>query len=181
MNKWTKQIYWVAAFFIVLQILAYPVQSNLEAEKAVIAKIINDHIGWFENKDFDLLFSTMADDPNFFMFQLDSKSTIRGFEEFRKYSVGWRNPEVKYVRHEIQNLRINFSQMKNVAWFSCRLEDCGQVRGVVKCFHSRWTGILEKRGGRWIIVQEHFSLDSDKVAEEAVNAYKEKKIGNPNT
>ncbi len=32
---------------------------------------------------------------------------------------------------------------------------------------ARWTGVLEKRGGKWVIVQMHFSLASDKVRAEA--------------
>jgi hypothetical protein len=24
--------------------------------------------------------------------------------------------------------------------------------------NTRWTGVLEKRGGRWVIVQQHFSF-----------------------
>jgi len=29
---------------------------------------------------------------------------------------------------------------------------------------TRWTGVMEKRAGRWLIVQMHFSFDAAKVA-----------------
>jgi hypothetical protein len=28
--------------------------------------------------------------------------------------------------------------------------------------NTRWTGVVEKRDGRWVIVQQHFSFASDK-------------------
>lgn len=31
----------------------------------------------------------------------------------------------------------------------------------------RWTGVLEKRDGRWVIVQMHGSLEADKVLKNA--------------
>jgi len=30
----------------------------------------------------------------------------------------------------------------------------------------RWTGVVEKRDGRWVIVQQHFSFASDRVSTE---------------
>lgn len=32
---------------------------------------------------------------------------------------------------------------------------------------TRWTGVLEKRDGEWVIVQMYYSFASDKVLEEA--------------
>mgnify|MGYP001411197382 FL=1 len=34
----------------------------------------------------------------------------------------------------------------------------GQPTGWDDC---RWTGVLEKRGGRWLVVQMHFSFPKD--------------------
>jgi hypothetical protein len=47
------------------------------------------------------------------------------------------------------------------------LEDCGEYKGKPSCWSDcRYSGVLEKRDGRWVIVQAHFSLASDKVIEE---------------
>jgi hypothetical protein len=35
---------------------------------------------------------------------------------------------------------------------------------------TRWTGVLEKRDGKWVIVQMHFSSASDRVIAEAQGA-----------
>jgi len=136
-------------------------------EMKAIAKVIDDNISWFKDKNFDLLFGTYTQGSDLFMFQLDTASTIRGFDEFKKYSVGWKNPDVRYAGHQFHDLRIHLSKAGDTAWFSTELEDCGQAKDrAPRCFTSRYTGVLEKREGRWVIVQQHFSLPADKVAED---------------
>ena len=49
-----------------------------------------------------------------------------------------------------------------MAWFSCLLDDFGEWDGQpVGWKDCRWTGVLEKREGKWLLVQQHFSLASD--------------------
>ena len=131
-----------------------------------IARVIDDSIGWFKTKDFDLLFSTMADDPDLFMFQPGSTGNIHGIERFREFSVIWLDPDTRYASHDIRDLRIHSSSSGDVAWFSAILEDCGEYKGQAGCWEdTRWTGVLEKRDGRWVIMQMHFSFAADKVKE----------------
>ncbi len=139
---------------------------NVEAEKAAIARVVDANIGWFATKDFDLMYSTMADDPDLFYFSPDSKGTIHGIEEHRKLSAIWRDPTSKYLRHEIRGLRIHLHPSGEVAWYSAILDDCGEYGGQQGCWKdTRWTGVLEKRDGRWVIMQMHFSFAADQVRE----------------
>jgi hypothetical protein len=78
------------------------------------------------------------------------------------------SPKFKATHFDLRNLRINFSRSGDVAWFSAILDDCGEWEGKPDCWKdTRWTGILEKRDGDWLIVQVHFSFASDKVLAEA--------------
>jgi ketosteroid isomerase-like protein len=141
-------------------------EINVEAEKQAIAKAVDAGIGWFATKDFDLLFRTMADDPDLFFFSPDSKGTIHGIEAFRKQSAIWRDPGSKYLSHAVRDLRIHLHGSGEVAWFSAILDDCGEYGGQKGCWKdTRWTGVLEKRDGRWVIMQQHFSFASDHVRE----------------
>ena len=151
-----------------------PVVAGESAEKAAIAKIIDDSIGWFASKDFDRLYGALADDDDFFIFHPDSKSTIHGAEAFRKFSEFFHSPELTYASHEVRDLRIGISHAGDAAWFSALLDDCSEFRGRQSCWRDcRWTGALEKRGGRWVIVQMHFSFAEDKVAEETRRSERE--------
>lgn len=137
---------------------------DVEAEKAAIAKAVDASIGWFATKDFDLLFRTMADDPDLFFFSPDSQGTVNGIEAFRKLSAIWRDPGSKYLSHEVRDLRIHLHSSGEVAWFSAILEDCGEYSGQKGCWKdTRWTGVLERREGRWVMMQQHFSFAADHV------------------
>lgn len=157
-------VVWLALATAAVPVAAAP--PGPEVEKAAIARAIDGSIGWFKDKDFDLLFSVLADDPELFMFQPTSGSTIHGMEQFRASSQIWRDPANKYVSHEVRDLRIHQHRSGEVAWFSAVLDDCGDYGGKVGCWKdTRWTGVLEKREGRWVIMQMHFSFAADKVLE----------------
>jgi ketosteroid isomerase-like protein len=140
-------------------------QPDRNKEINEIEKVINNSIGWFKDKDFDLLYSTMTNSSDLFMYQLDTKSTITSFDEFKKYSVGWQNPKVRYAGHKFIDLKITLSKSGDCAWFHTKLEDCASVNDrPARCFTTRYTGVLEKRDGHWLIVEQHFSLAADEIA-----------------
>ena len=71
----------------------------------------------------------------------------------------YKDPDFQYVRHEINDLTINLSKSGDVAWFYCILNDINTWNGQPANWeNARWTGVLEKREGRWVIVQQHFSF-----------------------
>lgn len=132
-------------------------------DRMEVDKCIDDAIGWAVNKDIDRLFSIMAQDEDFFIFHPDSKSTIKGFSAFKSLGErSWMNDSFRATDHVIRDLRVNFSKSRDVAWYSCMLDDHaewnGQPCGWDNC---RWTGTMEKRDGRWVIVQMHFSFAKD--------------------
>ena len=85
-------------------------------------------------------------------------SVVRGFDEFKKAERIWMSPNFKAVRFEIRDLRIKLSKGGDVAWFFCILDDMNEWKGQPSNWeNTRWTGVLEKRDGRWVMVQQHFS------------------------
>ena len=133
-------------------------KMNRETEIKEISRTIDSCIGWFKTKDFELLFSVIAHDSNYLSIH-PSDRVVRGFEQFKKNSEIFKNPEFQYVRHEIKDLTINLSRLGDVAWFYCVLNDINTYKGQPANWeNARWTGVLEKRDGRWVIVQQHFSF-----------------------
>ena len=164
-------------WFAVLSCLVLPLPVRVfaatesAADSAAIAQVIDDSIGWFATKDFDRLFKAFADDADFFIFHPDSKSTIRGIAAFREHSRLFADPDFVYAGHKIRDLKIDFGPSADVAWYSALLEDCSIYKGARACWEDcRWTGVLEKRAGRWVIVQMHFSFAEDQVAAEVARA-----------
>ena len=78
------------------------------------------------------------------------------------------NPAFKATGFEVRELRITLSKSGDVAWYSAMLDDFGEWAGTPTAWiNARWTGVLEKRVGHWVIVQMHFSFPTDGEDEES--------------
>ncbi len=147
---------------LIIQMPVVSVTQDAATEKKAVEAAIHASIGWAKQKDFRLLYSVIAHDSGYVEVDPGSK-VIRGFAEFRKAESVWGSPEFKAVRYEIRDLTINLSNSNEVAWFYCVLDDINEWKGrPASWLNTRWTGVLEKRGARWVIVQMHFSFASDK-------------------
>ncbi|MDX9857897.1 MAG: nuclear transport factor 2 family protein [candidate division Zixibacteria bacterium] len=135
-----------------------------DKEIAAVQAAVRESITWcIPEKDRDRLYAHTARDSSFFIFHPNSRSTIHGFDEFQAYAERiFFDPRFKAVSADIKELRVNLSRGGDVAWFSCLLDDMGEWDGQpVGWEDARWTGVLEKRDGVWLLVQQHFSLATD--------------------
>ena len=140
-------------------------ERDLDRTKAEISKIIHNSIGWAANKDKELSFSCFADDPELFWFSPRDDGTIHGYRAFVDLTEGFfMKDDFKAIGYEIRELHINLSRSGDVAWYHARLDDFNEWQGRPANWEDvRWTGVLEKRDGRWVIVQMHFSGATDKT------------------
>lgn len=131
---------------------------NIESEKLLIEKTIRSSIGWAKNKDINLLYSVIANDSSFLEVHPGAK-VVKGFTDFKKAEDFWMSSDFKAIRYEIRDLTINISESGDAAWWFCMLDDINEWKGEPANWEStRWTGVLEKREGKWVIVQQHFSF-----------------------
>jgi hypothetical protein len=134
------------------------IHTEREADLTAIKASIHGAIGWAKNKDFNLLYGIIANDSNYLEIDPD-QGLIKGFSEFKKNESFWANPEFRAVRYDIRDLIINLSEKSDVAWFYCILDDINEWKGQpASWMNTRWTGVLEKRKDKWVIVQMHFSF-----------------------
>ncbi len=132
--------------------------ANDQGELARIEQAIRDCIGWAKTKDFKLLYGIIAGDENFLEVHPDG-NVVKGIEEFRKAEKFWGSPDFKAVRYDIRDLKITLSKSGDTAWFYCLLDDINEWKGQPANWeNTRWTGVLEKRDGRWVMAQQHFSF-----------------------
>jgi ketosteroid isomerase-like protein len=157
---------------VLLVLLLSGCRPSLEDEKESIQKVIHDSFGWGLTKDRARFERIFAKDKNFFTYYPDSQSTVRGWSEFEKYLDRWMDPRNVVKGFEIRDLRLVLSRNGRTAWFSALVDDEGEWDG--KPWGSkdiRWTGVLERRAGNWVIVQQHMSEANDKVSERLRNAH----------
>jgi ketosteroid isomerase-like protein len=135
----------------------------MQAQKEEIRKAIDTSIGWAADKNTESLYGAVAQDASFFIYHPDSASTIVGFDNFKKMVEGlFLSDAFKATGYDIRDLRINLSASGDVAWYSAILDDRSEFNGRPYAWvNTRWTGVLEKRNDRWVIVQMHFSFASD--------------------
>ena len=138
-------------------------EINVEAEKAVIKKVIEANIGWAATKDTTLLYSTVGQDEDLFYFSPNDAGNISGFKAFTDLTENFfMLDDFKAIRYEVKDLYIGLSQSGDAAWWHARLDDFNEWKGQPANWENvRWTGVLEKRDGRWLIVQMHFSFATD--------------------
>ncbi|HAN18831.1 MAG: hypothetical protein A2X13_07980 [Bacteroidetes bacterium GWC2_33_15] len=135
---------------------------DINAEKAIVEKTIRSSITWAVEKDTSLLYGIIANDENFLEVHPNNR-VVKGVTEFKKAEKFWLDPRFKAVKCEIWDLQISLSQDGTVAWFYCMLNDINEWDGQPANWeNTRWTGVLEKRDGRWQTVQQHFSFAQEK-------------------
>ncbi len=144
--------------------LAASTDTDFETEKAKIKEVVRNSIGWALNKDKDLLFNSVARDSNFFIYHPDANSTIIGFDAFKiMVEQVFMNEAFKATDFDVKDLRITLSKSGDTAWFSSLLDDFGEWNGQsTSWINCRWTGVLEKRAGKWVIAQMHFSFPQER-------------------
>jgi hypothetical protein len=136
---------------------------DVALETARIDSVIRSNIRWAMAKDTTLLYGTVAHDSALFWFSPDSAGTVSGFAAFQQQVKGlFLNPAFAAVGSEFRDLRTHLSRGGDVAWWSCILDDRNTWQGRPANWENvRWTGVLEKRAGAWVIVQMHFSKSEE--------------------
>jgi ketosteroid isomerase-like protein len=138
--------------------------TQREAEKAAVAKVVRDSICWALTKNRALQESTMAHDEDLFVLWTDWKSATSGWTNYVKLYDTWMDPRFKATVTEVRDLQVHLSRAGDVAWYSATLDDLGEWDGKpVGDRDIRWTGVLERRRGRWVVVQMHGSVAKDRV------------------
>ncbi len=136
--------------------------KSQEAEKQEVARVISSVIGWAKDKNLDLFYGSIAHDDDYISVT-PGQRVIKRFEDVKQNVPFWMSPDFQYVRHELKDLEIKFGRCGEVAWFYCVLDDINTYKGEPASWeNTRWTGVVERRDGRWVVVQQHFSFASDK-------------------
>jgi len=156
---------WLVIFLIIGLIISCSNKQNasraevLQKERQIIEKVINDNIKWALNKDLDLLYSTIQQDSTFRIVNPDA-SLMEGFAQVEKTAKSfWMDPCFKATYSAVKDLHINFTKSGTTAWYYCLLDDFGEWNGrPYQWENARWTGVLEKIDGKWVIRQMHISF-----------------------
>ena len=157
----------VACLFGVPLQAAHPEPTD-HPDYEIVKSVIVDSIGWAMTKDLERLFQIFADDDDLLIWWVGSNGGADGIDDLKETAkTVWMTPDFKATSFEFRNVRIRFSEDGKVAWYACQLDDCGIWKGQEHCMQNiRKTGVLEKRGDQWTIVQSHASWPVDQIPDE---------------
>ena len=109
----------------------------------------------YDKKDVGALMKMIAPEASVVFFEADDKGRYVGPNEIRAaYKDNLK--QVKSIKGEYKWTSVG--SKGDVAWFATELlynVDTGKDKFQEP---ARWTGVLEKRDGKWLLIQSHFSF-----------------------
>ena len=146
------------AMVLFLLISACSQKVDLEVEKARVKDVVDQITGVLETEDMEQLSQITANNEDIVIFGTDADERIVGWPDLKKLmQKQFATTETKKISVRDQVIKLHDSGQ--VAWFSQRADWQISIQG--KDFQLdgvRISGVLEKRDGRWVNVQLHYSL-----------------------
>ena len=131
---------------------------DLEAEKEKVALVLEKYIIANEKQDIDLVHDIWAAEPDIVVFGTNSDEKLIGWEAI-KSAVERQFDSFEDTYISIHDQIIKVDEMGRTAWFSEIVNYNYIYQGETKQYEGlRFTGVLQKFGDDWYIVQSHMSI-----------------------
>ena len=131
---------------------------DIEKEKEKVALVLEKYVIANEKQEIELVQEIWAQDTDIVVFGTNSDEKIIGREAISKAIQRQFNSfDETYISVRDQIIEVN--ETGNTAWFSEIVNYNYVYNGNAVQFEGlRFTGVLEKRGDDWFIVQSHMSI-----------------------
>ncbi|MCF8230506.1 MAG: nuclear transport factor 2 family protein [Bacteroidales bacterium] len=161
-----KKLSFFSIIGIILIVLLFACQVktkkvNPEAEIASIENVLDQYVIANENQDFRIIENIWSKEENIELIGTDSDELLTGWESIRSAIKNqFESFENTYISVNDQHIHIN--NTGNTAWFFETLNYNFLYKGEAMSFEGiRFTGVLEKRGNKWELVQGHLSIPAE--------------------
>ena len=134
---------------------------DLNIEKEEIALVLEKYVIANEDQRIDLVEEIWADDENIVAIGTSSDEILAGWKAIKR-TIQKQFDTFSNTYISLTNQKINVNNTGNTAWFSAIL-NYNFIRDTIPMSYEgiRSTGVLEKRGGKWVIVQSHMSIPAN--------------------
>lgn len=131
-----------------------PMHTPTEAVRSAIEQFFHA----MDTQDFDLMTSLIAHDAEMIHIGTDTGEIWRGWDELRE-ATEEQFETLDYYTASIRDLTIHLSDSGDVAWYAHLLDARIKSDGPEIVWKgARFTGVFERRDGRWKMVQSHVSI-----------------------
>lgn len=133
-------------------------QANLAAEKTAVKEVIDKMAQAMETEDMEMFSNIVAHDSDMVNFGTDAAERWVGWDAL-KASMEQQITAFDSSKISTRDQVIKVHSSGKVAWFSELMDWNMKAQGQqVDLKGLRLTGVLEKRNGKWVLVQMHFSV-----------------------
>jgi hypothetical protein len=148
-------------FSLVVALLAVSAcakKVDLEAEEAQVQSVLAQVVQANESEDMALMAKITAQDEDIVQFGSAYDHRFVGWEAFKE-AMEKQFAGVEKMKVSVRDQVITVHDSGSVAWFSEIMDlDFLMQDKPVSIKGLRYTGVMEKRDGDWVIVQGHLSL-----------------------
>lgn len=128
--------------------------SDPQIEKEV-KEFLDKYAVAYEKKDLTAIMAMIAPDADVVFVDPGPKGLYKGTEQIKK---SYENDFSQFKSMSTKYTGVMIGGKGDLAWFvaeSMSAVDMGEEKFNVP---ARWSGLLEKRDGKWLLIQSHFSV-----------------------
>ena len=131
---------------------------SIDQKTAPIMQVLDILIQSQEAGNLEAFSNCFAQDENTVNIGTDLDEIWYGWSSFYEWMGTAINNKPDYTVAS-KDTRIQIGKSNDVAWYSQLLDTCFETKGEpFRIEGFRHTGVMEKRDGRWLIVQSHISI-----------------------
>ena len=134
---------------------------DLNKEKENVELLLEKYVIANEDQKIELAEEIWADDEQIVAFGTSSDEKFVGWKAI-KTTIQKQFDSFSNTYISVSDQKININCTGNTAWFS-EIINYNFIRDSIPLSYEgiRYTGVLEKRDGKWVIVQSHMSIPSN--------------------
>ena len=160
-----KKLFFIAAIMSIA-FMGCTVESetaivDLDAEKAAVEAVLEQYIVANMEQDFNLIVQIWEPDERVILIGTESHERLVGWDNIEKaYKNQYGAYSETFIVVSDQMIRVDKSG--TIAWFSESLKYNFIYNEKARSFSDiRFTGVLEKLNGKWLLVQGHLSVPTE--------------------
>jgi len=131
---------------------------DCDDDKEAIENLLENYILANENQDFDLIENIWADNDDIILYGTASDERLMGWVNIKEaINEQFSLITETYISSSNQFIKLNCTG--NTAWFAETLNYNYMYKDVAHSYEGmRFTGVVERIDGNWVLVQAHLSL-----------------------
>ncbi|MBI5251679.1 MAG: nuclear transport factor 2 family protein [Desulfomonile tiedjei] len=145
----------LAALLILIAVSTASAKGADPQTETEVKAFLDNYALAYEKKDFAAITAMIAPDADVVFVDPGPKGRYVGPEQIKK---SYENDFTQFKSLSTKYTWISVGAKGDLAWFtaeSISAVDMGEEKLNVP---ARWTGLLEKRQGKWVLIQSHFSV-----------------------